>query len=353
MKKLAVLGNGRVAQHYERILSTYFTDSEYAVTDVIDNNPDKLANIVYPQCSKHTSLSKFLNSKSGKLVHYVLVCTPSFLHFEHTKQLLEANIIPIVEKPPVLRVSEIEKLEEIEKKTGLKAIYIFQNRFNPTVQYVKDLIKQNMLGSIVSAAVVLRWCRENSYYEDEWHGRWALDGGVSAQQGIHHLDALQYLAGDLKSVACKRANIINKMEAEDTLVGIGELLCGGLATIELTVAARPEDFEASISLTGSKGFVKIGGIALNKLETLMLSDNGKLKNFDTEAYDDEITQGYGISHHRQLQEIFDDSLPNRFSLEDVQNTVILLHSLHVAAETGRHVSLSEKKESKMLGAKHG
>ena len=118
MKKLAVLGNGRVAQHYERILSTYFTDSEYAVTDVIDNNPDKLANIVYPQCSKHTSLSKFLNSKSGKLVHYVLVCTPSFLHFEHTKQLLEANIIPIVEKPPVLRVSEIEKLEEIEKKTG-------------------------------------------------------------------------------------------------------------------------------------------------------------------------------------------------------------------------------------------
>ena len=56
------------------------------------------------------------------------------------------------------------------------------------------------------------------------------------------------------------------MQAEDTLAAAIELKNGGLATLELTTAARPKDIEASITITGTSGVVQIGGIALNKIE---------------------------------------------------------------------------------------
>ena len=49
---------------------------------------------------------------------------------------------------------------------------------------------------MISAKV--RWCREQEYYEDGWHGTWKMDGGVVSQQAIHHLDALQWLSVELK-----------------------------------------------------------------------------------------------------------------------------------------------------------
>ena len=44
-----------------------------------------------------------------------------------------------------------------------------------------------------------------------------------------------------------------------------ELNNGALCTLEATTAARPKDFEASISVVGEKGMAKIGGIGLLKL----------------------------------------------------------------------------------------
>ena len=36
-----------------------------------------------------------------------------------------------------------------------------------------------------------------------------------------------------------------------------DLVSGGIGTFEITTAARPKDFEATISLIGSKGVVKL------------------------------------------------------------------------------------------------
>ena len=64
------------------------------------------------------------------------------------------------------------------------------------------------------------------------------------------------------------------MQAEDTLAAAIELKNGGLATLELTTAARPKDIEASITITGTSGVVQIGGIALNKIEQWKFLDEG-------------------------------------------------------------------------------
>ena len=74
------------------------------------------------------------------------------------------------------------------------------------------------------------------------------------------------------------------MEAEDTIVCNFKLKNGALSTLEATTASRPKDHEASITIVGEKGIVKIGGIALNKIETWdfikkQKSDKNISKNF--------------------------------------------------------------------------
>ena len=88
---------------------------------------------------------------------------------------------------------------------------------------------------------------------------------VTNQQAIHHVDVDMDMRR-VKSVSAMSAKRANQLQAEDTLVAAIDLENGGLATLELTTAARPKDIEASITITGTNGVVQIGGVALNKIE---------------------------------------------------------------------------------------
>ena len=72
--------------------------------------------------------------------------------------------------------------------------------------------------------------------------------------------------GDVKKVYCKMGTFGAKIEVEDTAVGNIEFEKGAIGVMEVTTAARPKDYEATISLIGTKGIAKIGGLAANIME---------------------------------------------------------------------------------------
>ena len=158
-----------------------------------------------------------------------------------------------------LRIEHAQDLINISANTGKFCVSIFQNRLNPAVVATKTAFEEKRFGNLVSVSVRLRWCRLQEYYNDGWHGTWAQDGGVTNQQAIHHIDALTWICGNVQSVSAISAKRANELQAEDTLVAAIQLENGGLATLELTTAARPKDIEASITITGTKGVVQIGG----------------------------------------------------------------------------------------------
>ena len=133
-----------------------------------------------------------------------------------------------------------------------------------------------------------------------------------------------------------------------------ELENGGLATLELTTAARPKDLEASITITGTKGVVQIGGVALNKIEQWNFSDSIDSEKDIINQYSEEVDNGYGISHYRQLKEIYKtfrnsqiDKVP--FLAKECIHTLRLIHSIYASEEKGRKIYLSEQISSSKLG----
>ena len=154
---------------------------------------------------------------------------------------------------------------------------VFQNRFNKSIQFLKELVEKKKFGKIVSVSIKLLWCRYQNYYNDEWHGKWKDDGGVINQQAIHHVDVMRWLFGPIKSVCAVSSNRLNKLQAEDTMHVLVKFLSGFNGTIEATTATRPLDLEASITVLGEKGRIVISGIALNQIKDFkMKSLNTKL-----------------------------------------------------------------------------
>ncbi len=342
--KISILGAGRVFGHYlDNVFDKYF----------VENNDISIFSNSYafkPINNGFNYLSKIEDIVSIK-PDCVIILTPSGLHYEHTKYFLDNKINVLCEKPLTLRLSQLNELLKLSKKNNLIFAPVFQNRFNPTICKVKDIISENLIGRIRLASVKLHWSREQLYYEDKWHGRWKTDGGVISQQAIHHIDTLIFLNGKINKVSSFMANLENNLEAEDTHIALMQHNNGSIGTLEATTAVRPHDKEALITLVGDKGYIEIGGIALNKIERVVLNNSEKENELIEASFN--VPNGYGTSHNLLVADFLSSIRNNTEPFVTVESSIDThksIHALYRSSESnGLWCDVASDLESSYLG----
>ena len=348
--RIGVIGCGRVAQHYKKIFNSGEIKNFNLVgfCDILIDKSREIAEFF--DSNFYEDYELMLAEEKPDLV---IILTPSGFHYHHTKTALEFNCNVLCEKPISMLPKEAQELQKLAAKKNLMYGTAFQNRLNPAIKVLEKALKKDRFGKIITATIRLRWCRYQNYYQDGWHGTWAQDGGVINQQAIHHVDAINWLIGPIKSVNATITNQLNKLEAEDTLVAIMKFENGALGTIEATTAARPEDFEASLSVVGEKGMVEIGGIALNKIKTWKFVKSLPEDKKIPDQYSQEVENGYGISHKPLLQNIIDTLKEGKIntlvSPEEAINTSKVVHALYKSDEERSWVKINDNPISSRLG----
>ena len=156
-----------------------------------------------------------LKKFKGKL-DLILLLTPSGSHYKHSELALKHHFNVLCEKPATMLPEDALKLDRLSKKNKVMFGIAFQNRFNKSVVTLKKFHENNKFGKILIVNVRLLWSRNQSYYNDQWHGRWKTDGGVTNQQAIHHIDVARWIFGPISEVNTIMTNQINKLEDEDT-----------------------------------------------------------------------------------------------------------------------------------------
>ena len=108
-----------------------------------------------------------------------------------------------------------------------------------------------------------------------------VGGGTLHECGIHYLDILCFLLGKPDVMSAKKYNTKHKKtEIEDTVyatLDYGDF--GG--NIEVTISSEPRNLECSLSILTDRGFIKIGGKAMNTFEQINFVDKdleNKIKN---------------------------------------------------------------------------
>lgn len=261
--KFAIIGCGRIAARHAEIISNIAV-----LAAVCDVKPDRAADFSAKyNCAKYTSIESLLENE--KDVDVISVCTPNSLHSFHTIESLRAGKHVVCEKPMAISVAGCKAMMIEADKSGKDLFIVKQNRFNPPIAALKELLSENRLGRILSVELNCFWNRNDEYYkQSDWKGKKALDGGTLFTQFSHFIDLLFWLFGDIKELKAFGKNYIhNKLvEFEDTGVVIAEFRSGAIGTINYTVNSHKKNMEGSITVFGEKGTVKIGGQYLNVLE---------------------------------------------------------------------------------------
>jgi UDP-N-acetyl-2-amino-2-deoxyglucuronate dehydrogenase len=343
---VAIVGCGRIARHH----AVSITQTEgLKLAAVCDLDQDRSVALAQEFCVP--SFADFhLMLKQNPNIDAVALMTPSGMHFEHATEILsQYSKHLIIEKPTFLRMGDFANIRALADKKKKNIWPVFQNRYNLAVQRVKSALSNNELGELRLLSVRVRWCRPQRYYDlSAWRGTFAQDGGALTNQGVHHVDLIRHLGGEVKSLSCSMATLGAEIEVEDTAVAQFRFANGGLGNLEVTTSARPDDFEASISIVGAKGLAQIGGIAVNELQ-VFTPDPDQCK-MHSEDFSGNV---YGHGHKKVYQQIVSE-LKNGMSsspgsLNEAEKTIELLHAFYDSAVIGQTVNVSDRRQVNRLG----
>ena len=176
---------------------------------------------------------------------------------EHSAQGISAarhGLHVLTEKPLDISTERADALISEAAKAGVKLGVFFQDRSKPDILRVKKAIDSGVLGKLILADARVKWYRPPEYYaSSRWRGTRALDGGGALiNQGVHTLDLLLWLFGDVASVQAKCRTALHSIEVEDTLVAILEFANGALGTLEATTSVYP-GYPRRLDFSGSEG----------------------------------------------------------------------------------------------------
>jgi predicted dehydrogenase len=222
---------------------------------------------------------------------------------------------------------------------------ISQHRFDDSTIALRNAITDGRLGTPLFGAAVVRWWREQSYYDvAPWRGTLRLDGGALLNQGVHHVDLMLWLLGPAKRVYARYATAAHEMECEDLALLTVDFAGGALGTIEVTTAAYP-GFAERLSITGSNGTVAIEGTdiatwGLREPQSGAAASNG---HGDASAVAAADPAGIGNeSHRRQVADFVDAVRNNRAPAvtgEDGRRALELILAARESHRTGQPVGV--------------
>lgn len=344
--KIAIIGCGRIAEHHCKAIKENPNLELIAVSDIVY---DKSAHVGSKfGVAYYQNYRKMLDEHPE--ISVVAIITPSGMHYEHSKEIMvNYGKHVVIEKPTVLKYSDLVDLYNISESKGLKIFPVFQNRFNSAVQRVKRGILNGELGDIRLVSVRVRWCRPQRYYDlSPWRGTYSMDGGCLTNQGIHHIDLLRYLGGEIEGVSIRTETLGSDIEVEDVAVGSLVFENKALGSLEITTAARPMDYEASISIVGSKGLAQIGGIAVNELQ-IYTPNESECEIFSEDFADSVYGNGHMVLYKNIFEVLTNNSSEFIISKDDNLKTIKLLNALYSSDESNSWISLSSSFQSSRLG----
>lgn len=341
MKKVCIVGYGAIGPIHAMALEKTAQGRLYGVCD-IDPARRRACRQQYGAV-EYEDFDAMLRDEEIQSVH---ICTPHHLHYEMIKKALEAGKDVVAEKPLVRTRQEWEALGRLPGADRI--CVVLQNRLNPCIQRMRELVRSGELGPVKMARAFLTWDRDRAYYESAaWRGKWETEGGgLLINQAVHTLDFFSYVVGNVRAVRADMCNhtLEGVIEVEDTLAahlslspfpskGHGKVE-GGVCGSGLSGNQRPVRgvfFATNGYEENSSPFFEISfekGSARYTDQKLWV--NGVLEAEDVPAAAGKDYWGSG--HERLIQRYYDEGLC--FSVEDAANTMETMFAIYEDAARG-------------------
>jgi predicted dehydrogenase len=150
----------------------------------------------YPNATLYRSVEELCANKDLQLI---VVNTPTHLHYEQGKMVLQSGKHLVIEKPFTITVKEAKELTALAEANNL-FLSVYQNRrYDGDFHAVKNVLQQNLLGEI--REVEIRFDRYRPAFSGKQHKEGDMPGaGILYDLSPHLVDQAIQLFGFPKAV---------------------------------------------------------------------------------------------------------------------------------------------------------
>jgi predicted dehydrogenase len=169
-----------------------------------------------PLAAPHTYLSDFQSDVAvhvytdwrrlldDRVVDAILDTTPVFLHHEIGLAALDAGLHLLTQKPLAVTVRAAHALVDKARANG-RTLGVFENaRYRPSIRAVRWAFESGLLGKpqmAVLGGVGGPWSPDRVVADTPWrHEKMLAGGGAAIDIGVHHMDIVRYVLGEVDSV---------------------------------------------------------------------------------------------------------------------------------------------------------
>jgi UDP-N-acetyl-2-amino-2-deoxyglucuronate dehydrogenase len=336
--RFALVGCGRIASRHMEALARHGDDAELVA--VCDNDAVALRSAVTATgCDGYESLSILLRDATPDVV---ILCTPSGLHSAQTIQVARSGRHVVTEKPMATRWTDGLEMVRACDGAGVRLFVVKQNRRNSTLQLLKRALERKRFGRIFMVTINVFWTRPQEYFSSaKWRGTWEFDGGALMNQASHYVDLVDWLVGPVESVQAYIATLARDIQVEDTATVGVRWRSGTLGSINVTMLTYPQNLEGSITILGERGTVRVGGVAVNRIEEWKFADvHPDDEQIEQASYQTASVYGYGHTGYYQnvIETLRGRCDPDTDGREGLKSLEILIAS-YMSARDGHRVAL--------------
>lgn len=149
-----------------------------------------------------------------------IIASPATFHITIAQALADAGVHMLIEKPLSASLDGVWRLIETCQRRDLVLLTGYNLRFLPSLQRYRDLLRENIIGKILSVRCEVgqylpSW-RPESDYRQTVSARKELGGGVLLELS-HEIDYLRWIFGEVgwvKSTLSQQSNL--EIDVEDT-----------------------------------------------------------------------------------------------------------------------------------------
>lgn len=341
--RYALIGCGRISVNHVAAAQENNLDI-VALCDIVPEHiDDKFQKFNLPNSvSKYTNYIEMLEKEKPELV---AIATESGKHASIALDCIEAGCHLIIEKPIALSLEDVDKIIEKAEEKGVKVCSCHQNRFNKSVQKIREALESNRFGQLYHGTAHIRWGRDRNYYQQApWRGTWEQDGGALMNQCIHNIDLLRWMMGDdiIEVVGYTDRLKHDYIEAEDLGIALVRFANGSYGVIEGTTNVYPNNLEETLYIFGENGTIKAGGKSVNIIEEWRFADELDDPEDVKRTYHENPPNVYGFGHNPLYADVIEaikndgqpyiDAYAGRRALE-------LVLAIYESAATGKSVKL--------------
>ena len=339
--RFALVGCGRIAANHLDSLARHAERAELVA--VCDSDPAALAAAVTRTGAQGFAQYAQLLAQAGSLgVDCVVLATPSGLHARQVTEAAQAGLHVMTEKPMATRWADGLAMVRACDEARVRLFVVKQNRRNRTLLLLRQAIQAGRFGRIYMVTVNVFWSRPQSYYDSAaWRGTWEFDGGAFMNQASHYIDLLDWMVGPVESVMAYTGTLARDIEVEDTGVAALRWRSGAMGSVNVTMLTHPKNLEGSITILGENGSVRVGGVAVNKIEHWAFAQPHEMDaGLDDASYQTTSVYGFGhpLYYDNVIRTLRGECEPETDGREGLK-TLELLIAMYLSARDGKRVNL--------------